>query len=332
MASIVEVTRGGVVESHHVVHVAVAHATRGVILAAGDRENVSFVRSAIKMFQALPLVEDGVAATFGFTPMELALSTASHNGEPHHVEAARSMLGKAGATELDLACGPHAPMYEPAADALKAEGRVPTRLHNNCSGKHAGMLASSRFHEWPTAGYHELTHPVQQRILQTLAAWSGVQREAIITAVDGCGLPTYSLPLTRVAVACARFAAAAAEGGPAATLVGAMTGHPDFVAGTGRLCTLLMRQTRGRLFAKVGAEGYYCAGIPEQRLGLALKVDDGARRASEPALLAVLHMLDALSDDDFVALHDFARPQVLNTRGEVVGDLRVRIDLTPVST
>jgi L-asparaginase II len=331
MSSTVEVTRGGVVESRHAVHVAVAHATRGLIFAAGDRENVSFVRSAIKMFQALPLVEDGVAAAYGFTPQELALCTASHNAERKHVDAARRMLEKSGSSEHDLACGPHAPMYEPAADALKAEGAAPTRLHNNCSGKHAGMLALAQFHGWTTAGYHQLAHPVQQRILRTLATWSDIQAETIATAVDGCGLPTFSLPLKNVAMACARFAAAANDRAPAATLVSAMTTHPDFVAGTGRLCTVLMQQARGRVFAKVGAEGYYCAGVPEQGIGIALKIADGARRASEPALLAVLRTLDAISQNDTDALREFAHPQVLNTRGELVGDVRARIDLTAVS-
>ena len=328
MSSLVEVTRGGVVESRHCVHVVVAHATRGVVGVAGDRDNVSFVRSAVKMFQALQLLEDGVAVAYGFSGEELALCTASHNAEPKHVAAARRMLEKSGAHEHDLACGPHLPMYEPAAEALLTAGLRPTRLHNNCSGKHAGMIAFARHQGWPVAGYHELTHPVQQRVLQTLATWTGVERGVIATGVDGCGLPTFSLPLANVAQACARFAAAADAGdSPAAALVGAMTAHPDFVAGTGRLCTLLMQQARGRVFAKVGAEGYYCAGIPAQHLGIAIKVDDGAKRASEPALLAVLRSVDAITDSDLVALRELAQPQVLNTRGEVVGGVRARIDL-----
>jgi L-asparaginase II len=189
------------------------------------------------------------------------------------------------------------------------------------------MIAVARFHGWRTAGYHELDHPMQQRVLETLVTWTGVPRDAIATGVDGCGLPTFALPLSRVALACARFAAAAAEGAPAATLVGAMTAHPDFVAGTGRLCTRLMQQARGRVFAKVGAEGYYCAGVPESGLGIALKVEDGAKRASEPALLAALHAVDALSEADLLALQEFARPTVLNTRGDAVGEVHARIDL-----
>jgi L-asparaginase II len=145
--------------------------------------------------------------------------------------------------------------------------------------------------------------------------------------VDGCGLPTFALPLDRVARACAKFAAAQ-PGSPAATIATAMSKHPEFVAGTGRMCTALMAVSGGRLFAKVGAEGYYCAGVPHRQLGIALKIEDGARRASEPALLAVLRALEVLSDRELEALHEFAHPAVLNTRGETVGEVRARVHLT----
>lgn len=327
MNHFVEATRGGIVESRHVVHVAVAHADRGLIASCGDAHYVSFVRSAIKMFQALPLAEDGVIAGLRLTSEQVALCTASHNAEPFHVAAARSILTKAGVIEDALACGPHPPMHAPAAIALERAGVAPGRIHNNCSGKHAGMLALARHHGWTTQGYHQLDHPVQQRVLATLCAWSGVESSVVDLAVDGCGLPTFALPLDRAALACARLAAAAVRDGPAARIVQAMTGHPEFVAGTGRLCTELMRAAGGRVFAKVGAEGYYCAGVPEQGLGIALKVEDGARRASEPALLAVLHTLSVLSTPELATLHDFAQPAIANTRGETVGEMRAILAL-----
>jgi L-asparaginase II len=332
VSNVVEVTRGGIAESRHIVHVAVAHAKRGLIAGCGDPRYVSFVRSAIKMFQALPLAEDGVVARFGLTSEEVALCTASHNGEPFHVAGAHSILAKAGATERLLACGPHPPMYAPAADALERSGLAPGRIHNNCSGKHAGMLALARHHGWALEGYHLANHPVQERVLSTLCAWSDLDPAAVALGVDGCGLPTFALPLDRMALACARLAAAAERGdSPAAAIVHAMTTHPEFVAGTGRLCTELMRAAGGRIFAKVGAEGYYCAGVPAQALGIALKVEDGARRASEPALLAVLHALTVLSASELKALGEFACPAVTNTRGERVGEVRARLTLTPVS-
>lgn len=328
MTACVDVTRGGLVESRHVVHVAVVHADHGLVASAGDATFVSFVRSAIKMFQALPLVEDGVVTRYGLTASELALCTASHNGETMHVDAGRRILAKAGVKEDALACGPHPPMLSAAADALQSGGVAPGRIHNNCSGKHAGMLALACSHGWPTDGYHRATHPVQRRVLDTLAYWSGVRAEKIHTAIDGCGLPTFALPLDRVATACARFAAAADDGSHPAVIVGAMTTHPDYVAGTGRMCTALMRAARGRIFAKVGAEGYYCAGVPRERLGIALKVEDGAKRASEPALLAVLDALDLLGAGPRAALREFSHPLVLNTLDEAVGEIRARIHLT----
>ena len=332
MSNVVEVTRGSIVESRHVVHVAVVHAERGLIAGCGDVRHFSFVRSAIKMFQAVPLAEDDVIERLGLTSQEVALCTASHNAEPIHVAAARSILAKAGVSEDALACGPHSPMHAPAAQALERSGVAPGRIHNNCSGKHAGMLALAHHHGWSTEGYHRADHPVQQRALRTLCAWSRLEPSAVALGVDGCGLPTFALPLDRTALACARFAAAADHGDtPAATIVGAMTTHPEFVAGTDRLCTALMRVAGGRVFAKVGAEGYYCAGVPEQALGIAVKIEDGARRASEPALLAVLEALAVLSAREMESLRDFVGPVVTNTRGETVGDIRTRLTLVSVS-
>lgn len=326
MSAVVEVTRGPLVESRHVVHVAVAEAGRGTIRSAGDPAWVSFVRSAIKMFQALPLVEDGVVPRLGLTPAELALCTASHNAEPVHVATARSILAKAGVSEDHLACGPHPPMLEAAADTLRAAGDAPGRIHNNCSGKHAGMLALAHHHGWALEGYHRLEHPVQQRVLSTLAAWSDMAPADIGIGVDGCGLPTFALPLDRVALACARFAAAG-DGAPASTISRAMMTQPELVAGQHRLCTALMAAVPGRLFAKVGAEGYYCAGLPARRLGIAIKAEDGARRAAEVALLAVLRALGAISQAEHDTLREYARPAVTNTRGEVVGEIRATLQL-----
>ena len=319
----VEVFRGDVVESVHRVHVAVAHAEQGLIASAGNPAHHSFVRSAIKMFQVLPFVESGGADHFALTGEELALCTASHGGEAFHVAAARAILAKARVTESALACGPHLPLHEPAAAAMVAAGAAPGRIHNNCSGKHAGMLACCVHQQWVTKGYHHATHPLQQRILSVIERWMGVKAEDVSQAIDGCGLPTFALPLDGVAEGCAKFAAAVADSVAApCRIFTAMVQHPEFVAGTDRLDTDLMRIAGGRLFAKVGAEGFYAAGIPAVRLGVALKVEDGAKRAAEPALLAVLRHIDAISVAELDRLVKFAQPQILNTRDEVVGTLR----------
>jgi L-asparaginase II len=324
----VDVFRGEVIESRHRVHIAIVHAEHGLTASAGNPAHVSFVRSAIKMFQALPFVEQDGVERFGLTDQELALCTASHGGEPFHVAAAQSILAKAELNEHDLACGPHPPMHVPSAEALRKAGLTPSRIHNNCSGKHGGLLAFTRQSGWKTNGYHEFGHPTQQRILATLSQWMEVPAEDIEHAVDGCGLPTFALPLDAVAQGCARFAAAAADGTPAPRrLFDAMTRHPQYVAGTDRLCTDLMRESDGALFAKVGAEGFYCAGIPGQRLGVAIKVEDGATRASEPALLATLRRLDAITDAHLTTLARYAQPSILNTRGEIVGAIEARVDL-----
>jgi L-asparaginase II len=322
----VEAWRGGIVESQHRVHVAVAHAEQGLTASAGNPAHHSFVRSAIKMFQVLPFVEAGGVDHFSLTTEELALCTASHGGQPFHVAAARSILGKAKLTEGALACGPHLPMHAGTADAMRAASETPTRIHNNCSGKHAGMLAYAVQQQWVTNGYHRAAHPVQQRILATVAEWMGVETGDIEQAIDGCGLPTFAMPLDAVAEGCARFAAAAADGQAApARIFAAMVAHPEFVAGTDRLDTDLMRAANGRLFAKVGAEGFYCVGIPSMRIGVAMKVEDGALRAVEPALLATLHALDAITAAELEALARYGQPELLNTRNEAVGSIRARV-------
>lgn len=322
----VEVLRGGVVESIHRVHVAVVDGAGRLRARAGNVSLGCFARSAVKPMQALPLVEDGVAERFALTDRELALCCASHSGEPYHVSTVAVLLKRLGLGEESLACGSHAPFHEASARRLREEGVRPGRLHNNCSGKHAGMLALACAHGWPGAGYQESGHPVQRRMLEEMARWTSVPVEEIPLAVDGCGVVTFGFSVESMARAFGRFAAAARTGGNGpAGIVHAMVRNPEYVGGTDRLCTTLMRITTGRLFAKVGAEGVYCAGSPGAELGIALKVEDGARRAAEPALLAVLHRLGLISAEEVAELAMFAEPDVTNTRGEVVGGVRAYV-------
>jgi len=316
------------VESIHRVHVAVAHADQGLVASAGNPAHLSFVRSSIKMFQVLPFVEAGGVERFQFSGEELAICTASHGGESFHVATVRSMLAKAKVTEAALACGPHPPMHEPTADAMRCANDTPGRIHNNCSGKHAGMLAHCVQQQWVTNGYHKASHPLQQRVVSTLARWMRVDESDIDRGVDGCGLPTFALPLDAVALGCAKFAAAVAEHDPAPSAVfNAMVTHPEFVAGTDRLDTDLMRVTGSALFAKVGAEGFYTAAIPSMRIGVALKVEDGSKRAAEPALLAVLRHIGAIDQQTVDRLAQYAKPEILNTRNDVVGRMKVELSL-----
>jgi L-asparaginase II len=326
----VEVWRGHAIESEHRVHVAVVDGAGVLRASAGSPERIVFARSAVKPIQALPLIADGVTDRYAVTDRELALCCASHSGEAYHVAGVRGLLRKTGVDESALACGAHAPFHASSARQLQESGHPPARIHNNCSGKHAGMIALASAHGWPVAGYHELRHPVQQRMMREICAWTGTAAEHVLTAVDGCGVVTFALPLDSLARAFGALAAAArrSEPGPY-RIMNAMSRHPEYVGGTGRLCTELSRAVQGRIVAKTGAEGVYCVAVPGAELGIALKVEDGATRASEPALLAVLRALTLISDEEMAALSSFAEPLITNTRGERVGRIRASITLEP---
>lgn len=328
MDQIVEVFRGSILESRHVVHVAVVDSGGTLRAAAGDPDMVTYFRSGAKPFQAVPLVRDGAMDRFGITLEELALCCGSHSGEPSHVETALSLLGKIGMDAESLFCGPQPPQHAQTRRDLAEAGLEPGRLHNNCSGKHVGMLALARSHGWETAGYSRPEHPVQRRMLSEVSRWAGIPYEAIALGNDGCGAVSFAMPLRQMAFAYASFARSARNGERDATyVVGAMTSYPEMVAGHGRLCTALMERSAGRLFAKVGAEGLYCVGVPGAELGIALKVEDGSIRAVGPAILAVMRQLDLISEDDLGALSSHAYPDLINSCGELVGQIRPRLNL-----
>ena len=328
----VEQLRGGVVEAWHEVHVAVVDSTGGLVARTGDPELVTFWRSAAKPFQALPLVEDGGAARFGLTSQELALACASHSSEPGQVARVRELLGKIGCSERDLLCGPHPPLSDRVAQDYQTRGLRLTAAYSNCSGKHAGMLALARHHGWPTEFYTRLEHPVQQRCLAEVSRWTEVGVGDIRTAVDGCGVVCFGLPLRNMALAYATLGREAGWGmrdasPPHPTPISqpptpgkdAQIRHPELIAGEGRPCTEIMRAHPGRVIAKVGAEGVYCALLTQERLGVALKVADGHAIASVLAIAAVLEELGLRPRPAGLT----ARPNV-NTRGETVGELRVK--------
>jgi L-asparaginase II len=315
--------------------VAVVDGEDRLVASAGAVDGPVFYRSAAKPLQALPLVEDGVVEALGVTDAELALCCASHSGEERHVEGVRRILARAGVGEEALACGPHPPLAEDEAERLAAAGRTPRAIHNNCSGKHAGMIALASHHGWPTAGYLESSHPVQRRMLGEVARWSGVPEEDVGTGVDGCGVVCFAVPLRAMARSFARFGRAAGEGhdGPA-RILSAMAGHPGMVAGDGRLCTVLMDTAGDRLVVKTGAEGVYGGLIRPGRggpLGIALKAEDGARRASEVAVVRVLELLGALAEEELSGpLGPFRGPVVRNTLGHPVGRVEADFELEGV--
>lgn len=320
-SSRIEVTRGGTVESSHRLHAAVSDREGRLLYTTGDPDWVTFFRSSAKPFQSLPLVEDGVVDAFGLTDAELALCCASHSAEEHHVAVVRGILEKGGFTEDALACGPTAPFNRSAADDLVRKGVEAGKIHNNCSGKHAGMLLLALHHGWDPDGYERAHHPVQERMLEEVVRWSGVPSARIPTGVDGCGVVCFALSVADMARAYARFMAASARGEGARRVVRAMTEYPYEVAGSHRLCTDVMQAGDGRILAKVGAEGVYGAGVDSPVLGVSLKVEDGTWRAAEVALIALLERLDVLGGRDRERLKQ--RYQVVkNTLGLPVGELR----------
>ncbi|MBI4503079.1 MAG: asparaginase [Gemmatimonadetes bacterium] len=315
-------------ESVHAVSAVVVDAAGPLVAHAGDTAFPTFLRSAAKPFQALPLVQDGVVDRFHLTTAELALCCASHNSESGHIAGVRRLLEKIGCREADLACGPHRPLWRDMALASRVADLTEaprTSIASNCSGKHAGMLALARHHGWPTAGYHADGHPVQERCHQEVARWASLPPGAVGVAVDGCGVNCFSIPLDRMALAFARLATS--EEPAARAVVQAMTNHPGLVAGRGRLCTELMAAYPGRVLAKVGAEGVYGAALLEQGLGIAIKVEDGDSWASAVALIAVLDALK-LDPSPRSTLSDFAELPIRNTRGETTGAIRATGSLT----
>lgn len=316
---LIEASRGSLCESRHRGAIAVARPNGDVVLALGDIHRPIYPRSAIKALQAIPLIETGAADAFGFGPTEIALACASHSGSERHAEVAASMLARAGLGGDDLECGPQVPIGEPAAVDFHRARRAPTPLHNNCSGKHSGMLATCRHCGDQTRGYTRLEHPHQQRILGVLRDFTGEALGADVTGVDGCSAPNWAIPLAKLASAFAALGVGEGAARPRRAtverIVAACFAAPDMVAGEGRFCTRVMRALPGLAFVKTGAEGVFCGALPTLGLGLAVKIDDGASRASEAATAAVLARL-------LPEAQSFGEPTTLrNWRGTEVGSL-----------
>ena len=318
------VTRGDSVESFHRVHAAVVDACDRLLGVAGDPGLVTYWRSCAKPFQVMPLLECGGFDSNKWGDEELALTCASHGGEPEHVAIVEAMLSNLGLEEGDLACGPQDPLSPRGAKIVRESGIRIKRTHNNCSGKHTGMLALAKHHAWSIEGYERLEHPVQQAMLNQVALWTGTGPSQIEVAVDGCGAAVFALPLDRMARAYARLGSAAERGEEIpARILAAMSRHPFLVGGTDRFDSIIIEETNGRVIAKVGAEGVHSAVILDQAIGVAIKVEDGSPRAQHPALVRLLQELDALPDPLPPRLAEILRKPVRNSRGEVVGETTV---------
>jgi L-asparaginase II len=319
------VTRGLHVESRHTGRIVVCDGGGAIIARVGAVAEPVFPRSAIKPFQALPLLETGAFDRWSGDPADLALACASHGGEGIHVRRVAAWLARLDLQETDLRCGGHPPLNAAAEEERIRAGRPIGPAFNNCSGKHAGMLAIAKQLGAPLETYLERDHPVQQAVEASLCGMTGLDRLPE-PGTDGCGVPSWPLPLPALARAAARLALPAGDVPSRKAALGriadAMTANPELVAGTGRLCTALMRAAPW-IVAKTGAEGVYIAGHRQRGHGLALKAADGATRAAEAMLLAALDRLGWLEGADRTALAPFGEKPILNVVGARVGEVRV---------
>src|SRR5215216_5232516 len=336
---LVEVKRGSITESRHRGHIVVVDPEGKVIASLGAPQNVTFLRSSAKPFQALPLLVTGAADRFGFTDREVALACGSHNGEPIHTELAASMLRKIGLGPEALKCGAHEPYGAEAALELHSRGEQPNVLHNNCSGKHAGMLAVAVHLGAPTENYDSPENPVQKAIADTVAKFSDIAVTDMVVGVDGCGAPIFGITMKAMALAYARLVSPPPSfdkktRDACERIVRVMSSYPELIGGTSdRLDTEVMRAAPGRVISKVGAEGVYTASIRPCKqwpngLGLALKIEDGDDKRARPTVVVeALRQLDVLRDESLDAVSKYAFFPVRNRRGDIVGEISASFSL-----
>lgn len=332
------VLRGDFPESLHRGDVAVVDEEGKLLAGSGDPRRPVFPRSAAKPFQALPLIVSGGAARFRLGAAEIAIACASHGGEPRHVRVAARLLARGGFLPKDLVCGPQEPMDLRSARRLARQGEAPTKLHNNCSGKHAGLLLACRARGLRPRGYWTADHPLQADIRSRLARFGSVPEAEMETAVDGCGLPVFSMPLAALALAYARLVSDRVSGetpGERAarrTICRAMWERPEMVAGRDRFTTDFLKAERGRSIGKEGAEAVYAIGIRapsrgEPSVGIAFKIEDGGTRARDAVALSLLDRLGLLSSRARRELAAYLAPRVVNAAGDTVGSIRAEVPI-----
>ena len=321
-----EVCRNGVVESVHRGSAIVVNDQGEIVFELGETDRLIYPRSSLKFFQAIPLVESGAADAFSLSDDEIALACASHNAEAFHVEGVVNWLTRLGLDKDDLECGPDAPLSIRAAHELVANHQPFNRSHQNCSGKHTGMLTLAKYLGASTEGYSEYHHPTQRAWMQTLSEVAEIDVTSLNWEQDGCGIPAICMPMERLAYGFAQFANferfSPSRRDAMARILNAVIRHPEMIAGTDRCCTAVIRETRGRVVVKTGAEAVYGGVIPDLKLGFALKVDDGGTRGSEVALGALLQAIGAVDASDMHSLSDYFTPTIRNSRNHVTGLIR----------
>jgi L-asparaginase II len=322
----VEVTRGQLVESRHRGMAVVIDAEGAIVFSAGDVDSGIFPRSACKAMQALPLVESGAADAYGFGNRELALACASHSGEPEHVATAAFMLKAAGRDASVLECGAHWSSHQSVLIDQVRTLEKPTALHNNCSGKHSGFVCTCCHTGEDPRGYAGFDHPLQEAIRAIMTDLTGAVLSRDNCGTDGCSIPTYAVPLTGLARGFGKLVTGKGleplRAAAARRLINACMAEPFYVAGTKRFCTKLMQVAPGRIFAKTGAEGVFCALLPDKGLSFAVKAEDGATRAAEAMIAALLARHFDADSEERAALMKLAHHGMTNWNGLSVGTIR----------
>ena len=323
---VAEVIRNERVESCHRGYIAVVTPDGSLLASSGDVQFRTYIRSAAKPFQIMPLLRSGAVEHFQFTDKELAVSMASHNSEPLHLETVKSILKKTGLTVEHLKCGSHPPLHKPTAKEFLIQKERLTALHNNCSGKHSGMLALAVYKNWPLETYLNPEHPVQVEIKDTISRFSGVSADKIHVGVDGCSAPVFFLPVKNMAMMYAKLTQGNLE--PGERVFKLMSANPEMIAGSDRFDTDLMKALAGRAVSKVGAEGVRCLGIRGSApIGIALKIDDGSGRASAAVMLEVLAQLALISQAELNKLSKYRKPVFRNHAGIETGFINVNFKL-----
>ncbi|WP_240417463.1 asparaginase [Paenibacillus periandrae] len=322
----IHIIRGTLTESRHIVHLAVMDINRKLIVSAGNPSFYTFARSTAKLLQAIPLLEAGGAERLHLDDKQITLICASHNGEDEHARWVDRTLRQLNLDETALCCGIHEPFHEPTAERLKQANQPFTPLRNNCSGKHTGMLALAQMLGISNHSYIEITHPVQQLMLHVIAEMSNLLPEQITLGTDGCGVPVFAMPLEALAFAYAQLGnpvnLSSARKEACSRIIRAISSEPYYIAGSDRFDTRLIEVTNGRIIGKMGAEGLFTLTIPEKSWGIALKIEDGAKRALYPAVMETLIQLNLLQDQEIEALRSFHHPAIKNCHDHIVGSIQ----------
>jgi len=331
LEKLVSVYRGSIEESSHYGHIAIVDVSKGLKSALGDPNYITYIRSAAKPLQVINLFLNDLDKQYGFTAEEIAVMCGSHGGEEIHCNAVNSVLEKIGLSTDYLQCGSHRPFSREAASRLNRLQQKPTSLHNNCSGKHAAMLAMCVKYGWNTGNYLDPHHPVQTKLAETVAYISDLRVRDLIIGIDGCGVPVYGMPLYNMAQAFGRlanpnglsesFALACSK------VTKAMITSPHMLSAKEAIDYNLMMETKGSVIAKIGAEAVYCIGLPNKGIGIALKVIDGSHRAIPPVVMKLLVKQNILDEHSLHHLSKFVQPEIINHAGLKVGYLSAEFDL-----